>query len=84
MPAAPLRLGLPRREPVPPRLLPGAVLIGQIVTRHGKEVVVVVGIDEYRRLRGETKDFKQFLLEAPPLHELEIERDRDPGPDIEL
>ena len=56
----------------------------QIVTRHGKEVAVVVGIDEYRRLRGETKDFKQFLLEAPPLHELEIERDRDPGPDIEL
>jgi prevent-host-death family protein len=56
----------------------------QLVTRHGREVAVVIGVEEYRRLRGEKRDFKQFLLEGPPFDELEIERDTDPGPDVEL
>lgn len=56
----------------------------QVVTRHGKEVAVVLGIDDYRTLRGDTNDLKQFLLNAPPLAELEIVRDSDPGPEIEL
>jgi antitoxin Phd len=57
----------------------------QIVTRHGKEVAVVLDVDEYRRLRGEKRDFKEFLL-GPPYVDvaLPIERDRDPGPDVEL
>lgn len=37
----------------------------QIVTRHGKEVAVVLDIDEYRKLRG--KDFKEHLLSFPTL-----------------
>jgi prevent-host-death family protein len=37
----------------------------QFVTRHGEDVAVVIDIAEYRRLRGETMDFKEFMLSAP-------------------
>ncbi len=57
----------------------------QVVTRHGREVVVVVGIDEYRRLREPRRDFKQFLTEGPPyFDELEIERSTEPARPVEL
>ena len=48
----------------------------QIVTRHGKEVAVVLGIEEYRRLRGDgdADDFKRLLLEGPRFDGLEITR----------
>lgn len=45
----------------------------QVVTRHGEEVAVVVGIGEYRRLRGGAADFKAFLRSAPEI-DLEISR----------
>src|SRR4051812_17936386 len=68
------------------RVVEGAENEGpQVVTRHGREVGVVLGIGEYRRLRGEKKDFKQFLIGPPYIDvDLPIERDRDPGPDVEL
>jgi prevent-host-death family protein len=57
----------------------------QVVTRRGREVVVVVGIDEYRRLKGRKRDFKQFLLEGPPyFDDLEIERSSEPSRVVEL
>jgi prevent-host-death family protein len=34
----------------------------QVVTRHGEEVAVVVGIAEYRRLRGAGSDFMAIGL----------------------
>jgi prevent-host-death family protein len=46
----------------------------QFVTRHGEEVAVVIDIAEYRRLRGGSPDFKEFLREAPDLDVLEISR----------
>ena len=57
----------------------------QVVTRHGKEVAVVLDVSEYRRLRGERGDFKAFLT-GPPHTEVDLpfERDMDPGPDVEL
>ncbi len=48
----------------------------QFVTRHGKEVVVVVDIADYQRARGDRPDFKAFLASAPSMGDLEIERDR--------
>jgi len=57
----------------------------QVVTRHGKEVAVVLDVDEYRRLRGEQSSFKEFLLGPPYVEvDLPIERDRDPGREIAL
>ena len=57
----------------------------QVVTKHGKEVAVVINVNDYRRLRGETSDFGLFLV-GPPYVELDlpIERDRDPGAEVEL
>jgi len=55
----------------------------QVVTRHGREVVVVIGMDEYRRLKAEP-DFKRFLRSAPDFHLLEIERAAETGRAVEL
>lgn len=45
----------------------------QMVTRRGKDAVVVVAADEYRRLAGGVPDFKAFLLSAPDLSQLELD-----------
>ncbi|MGI5216698.1 type II toxin-antitoxin system Phd/YefM family antitoxin [Nocardia sp. CA-290969] len=47
----------------------------QIVTRHGEEIAVVIDIEEYRRLKGEVVDFKEFLRSGPGLEELDLHRD---------
>ncbi len=49
----------------------------QVVTRHGEAVVVVMSIEEYRRLTRDKPDFKQFLQAAPDLGALEIDRARE-------
>jgi prevent-host-death family protein len=49
----------------------------QFVTRHGEEVAVVIDIAEYRRLRGDTRDFKEFLQSGPHFDVLEIDRPAD-------
>jgi prevent-host-death family protein len=51
----------------------------QVVSRHGRDVVVVVSIEEYQRLRGQRRDFKQFLRSGPDLDALEMVRSDD-GP----
>jgi prevent-host-death family protein len=58
----------------------------QVVTRHGKDVAVVLGIEDYRRLRSEGRGdtFKRFLAEAPDIDALEIERSREPAKAVEL
>jgi prevent-host-death family protein len=49
----------------------------QVVTRRGRPVVVVVSLDDYRRLRGVGPDFKRFLQAAPDFDLLELERAKD-------
>ena len=52
----------------------------QIVTKHGRETVVVLDIDEYRRLTGTASNgmtFKEFLMSAPDLSVLDLERQKD-------
>ena len=39
----------------------------QTITRHGKEIAVVVDIQEYRRLTGGRRDFVEHLLAFPKL-----------------
>jgi prevent-host-death family protein len=51
----------------------------QVVTRHGRDAVVVISAREFARLRGAGGDFKQFLRAAPDLARLELERDRRPA-----
>lgn len=56
----------------------------QIVTRHGRDAVVVVALDEFSRLRGDGKDFKAFLRAAPNIEELNLTRDRRPARRVKL
>ncbi len=56
----------------------------QVVTRRGEEVVVVVSAAEYERMTGRVPDFKEFLLAAPDLAILEIERSQGSARIVEL
>jgi prevent-host-death family protein len=56
----------------------------QVVTRRGEEVVVVVPAEEFRRLTGDKPDFKEFLMSAPDLSVLDLERQKEMPRDIEL
>ena len=48
----------------------------QIVTRRGKNAVVVMSFEEYKRLTEKKESFSDFLL-ASPLTGSEIQVDRD-------
>ncbi len=52
----------------------------QTVTRNGHDVVVVLAVDEFRRLTAGALDFKDFLRDAPDLGELVIDHATDPAP----
>jgi prevent-host-death family protein len=61
----------------------------QVVTRHGRKVVVVVPADEYERLAagpdGDAgREAKNYLLSGPALPELDIRRERTPVRTVEL
>jgi antitoxin Phd len=47
----------------------------QVVTRHGKEVAVVIAVEDYRRLNGDTKSFWEFLT-GPPYVDVDLPIDR--------
>lgn len=55
----------------------------QVITRRGSEAVVVLAIEDYRRLRRPKSDLIEFFRSSP-LAELDLERDKDPGREIEL
>ena len=56
----------------------------QFVTQHGAEVAVVLDIDEYRLLSGQSTDFKQYLLAGPHSDELVVERSRELPRSVDL
>jgi len=60
----------------------------QRITRQGKEGVVMISDEEYNRLRvksNQPKSIVQFFRESPLVGlQLNLERDRDTGRDIEL
>ena len=49
----------------------------QVVTKHGREAVVVLSIEDYRRLRGPRDDFVAFLRSAPDFDLLDLTRSDD-------
>jgi prevent-host-death family protein len=56
----------------------------QVVTKHGRETVVVLEIGEYRRLLGVPMDFKEFVMSGPGFSLLDLERDASPPRDVDL
>ena len=60
----------------------------QLITRQGKEGVVMISDEQYERLVGKAhqpRNLLQFFRESPLVGiELDLERDKDEGRDIEL
>lgn len=60
----------------------------QLITRQGKEAVVMIADEQYERLTArarQPKSLLQFFRESPLVGlELNFERDRDEGRDIDL
>ena len=61
----------------------------QVVTRHGREEVVVVAVDEYRKLTRKQQPLVAFLRKSPladalQAGELELKRSRDLPRDVAL
>jgi prevent-host-death family protein len=51
----------------------------QVVTKHGREAVVVVSAEEYRRLKGSGDNLVEFLRSAPDFDLLDLRRASDRG-----
>jgi prevent-host-death family protein len=56
----------------------------QVVTRHGEEIAVVIDIADYRRLKGETAEFKDFLRSGPAFEDLDLVRSPEFPRNIDL
>jgi prevent-host-death family protein len=60
----------------------------QRITRQGTEAVVMISDEQYERLMGKShqpKSIVQFFRQSPLVGvDLDLERDRDPGRDLEL
>ncbi len=57
----------------------------QIVTRRGVESVVIMSIEDYRKLIKPTSDLIEFFKQSP-LHgaDLDVERSKDPSRKVDL
>lgn len=57
----------------------------QIVTKRGKEAVVIVSMDEYRKLTTPANSLVEFFYNSPLYDlELDIERDKDFSREVDL
>ena len=56
----------------------------QVVTRHGQEIAVVIDIADYRRLKGETTEFKDYLRSGPGFDDLDLARSAERPRSIDL
>lgn len=57
----------------------------QIVTRHGKESVVVIAIEDYQKMSRPKSDLLSFFRNSPLFgQDIDLARDKNPSRDIEL
>ena len=59
----------------------------QMITRRGVETAVVISVEEYRGLRQPEQDLVDFFRSSPLVDadlELDLERDPDPGRDLDF
>lgn len=57
----------------------------QVVTKHGKESVVIIAIEDYQKLNKPTSDLISFLKKSPLSDiSLDLTRDKSSSRDIEL
>jgi prevent-host-death family protein len=55
----------------------------QVVTRHGQEVAVVIDIADYRRLKGQTVGFREYLTSGPGFEDLDLSRSAELPPETD-
>jgi len=46
----------------------------QVVTRHGEAIAVVIDIVDYRHLKGDIAEFKDYLRSGPGFDDLDLSR----------
>jgi prevent-host-death family protein len=56
----------------------------QVVTKHGRDAVVVVSAEEFRRLRGNGPSLVECIRSAPDFDQLDLDRPDARGRDVEL
>lgn len=57
----------------------------QVITKNGREVVVVVSVEEWERKTRRTGNLAEFFAKSPlPGSSLEVERDTETAQDIDL
>ena len=57
----------------------------QVVTKHGKESVVIIGIDDYQKLKKPASDLISFFKKSPLSGiNFDLARDKSVSRDIEL
>lgn len=56
----------------------------QVVTKHGKEAVVVLAAEDYRRLRPGGPSLVEFIRSAPDFDVLGLDRAEDRGREVQL
>ncbi len=57
----------------------------QFVTKHGKESVVIIAIEDYQKLNKPKSDLVSFLKKSPLSGiNIDLARDKSPSRDIEL
>jgi antitoxin Phd len=56
----------------------------QVVTKHGREAVVIVSVEEYRRIVGGEPSLVDFIRSAPSFDLLDLRRTSDRGRDVDL
>lgn len=55
----------------------------QIVTRHGREIAVVIDVAEFHRLHESRPDFKDYLRSGPEFDDLDLTRTDEQPRDID-
>ncbi|NOY69903.1 MAG: type II toxin-antitoxin system Phd/YefM family antitoxin [Deltaproteobacteria bacterium] len=57
----------------------------QLVTKHGKESVVIIAVEDYKKLSKPKSDLVSFLKNSPLSGiNVDLARDKSPSRDIEL
>ncbi|OGQ85607.1 MAG: prevent-host-death protein [Deltaproteobacteria bacterium RIFOXYD12_FULL_56_24] len=57
----------------------------QIVTKHGKAAVVVLSVDDYKKITKPKDSLAEFLQKSPLVGmELDLSRDKNPPRDVPL
>jgi len=55
----------------------------QLVTRHGREAVVIIPVEDYKKVTAPDNTLKEFFLKAPRV-ELDLHRSFEVGREIDL